>query len=288
MTAAASAPSAVGAAPAAVSVPTRRRERRQPEWARGVGRVLVSGTGIGLLLLSWELLARQGWLPTSASSPGDIIAELRAEHDALWGHLSRTLSVTLKGYFVSTFVAFTLAGLTALVPRLTEPLLRLAVVTYSLPLLALAPVLVVWLGTGDRVRIAICAIAGFFPIMVGCTQGFRAVDAGSDELFRVLAASRRERFRWLVLPGALPYILAGMKISAAAAVVGTIIAEWTGAEEGLGVLMTLAMFSFDPPMVWLSLLTASCVSISLYGIVSLLERYLVSWRVDRDAVTSGL
>ncbi|MGE3619128.1 MAG: ABC transporter permease [Acidimicrobiia bacterium] len=272
----------------AVGPAGRVAERRAAEVARRAGRLLAPCVGLGLMLTSWQLFAHWGWLPMSASSPSAIFAELRAEHSALWGHTSQTLSVTLKGYLVSMLVAFALAGLTAALPVLTEPLLRVAVVTYSLPLLALAPVLVVWLGTGDRVRITIAAIAGFFPIMVGCTAGFRAVDAGADELFRLLAARRSARFRRLVLPGALPYVFAGMKISAAAAVVGTIIAEWTGAERGLGVLMTLAMFAFDPPMVWLSLLTASSISIGLYFAVALVERLVVRWQVDRDAVAAGL
>lgn len=238
--------------------------------------------------LAWQALAAIEVLPRSASAPAAILTELRTQHDVLWSHLSRTVSVTLRGYAVAAVAAVGMALVSAAVPRLTEGLLRIAVVTYSVPLIALAPVLVVWLGTGDEVRITIAAIAGFFPIAVGCIRGFRAVDVGMDELFRQLSASRAARFRALVLPGSLPYVFAGLKISAAAAVLGAIIAEWTGAESGLGVLMTLAMFSFDPPMVWLALLSASATSIGLYLAVAVTERVVIHWDVDRDRVAGSV
>lgn len=269
--------------------PRAARMRRPPgRLGRTVRTVVPPVLSVGGALALWQVLAVTGVLPLSASSPSDIAAELRTEFSTLWGHLVPTLSVAVRGYGIAVAVAVALSLVTVVVPRATEPVLRIAVVTYSLPLIALAPVLVVWLGIGEGVRITIAAIAGFFPIMVGCVQGFRRTSPGHEELFSLLAASPFDRFRLLVVPGSLPYVFAGLKISAAAAVLGAIIAEWTGSEIGLGVLMTLAMFSFDPPMVWLSMLASAALSLCFYGAVAGLERVVVRWEVDRDSVAGAI
>ncbi len=265
-----------------------RRVRVPGRVARSARRVLPPVISIGTALLLWQLLAGLEVLPQSASSPSAIFDELRTESSTLWGHTAPTVSVAAQGYLIAVVVATVLSLVTVVLPRLTVPVLRVAVVTYSLPLIALAPILVVWLGIGTGVRITIAAIAGFFPILVGCIQGFRRTDAGHDELFELLASSKYDRFRLLVLPGSMPYVFAGLKISAAAAVLGAIIAEWTGAEIGLGVLMTLAMFSFDPPMVWLSMLASSALSLCFYGAVAGVERLVIRWDVDRTKVAGAI
>jgi NitT/TauT family transport system permease protein len=282
----------IAAQPGVAATHMRRRRprlRRAPgRVSRTVRRLLPPVLSVGTALVAWQVLAGLEVLPLSASSPAAIFEELRAESATLWSHAAPTISVAAQGYLVAVAVAVTLSLLTVLLPGLTESVLRVAVVTYSLPLIALAPILVVWLGIGTGVRVTIAAIAGFFPILVGCIQGFRRTDAGHDELFAQLASSRTDRFRLLVLPGSMPYVFAGLKISGAAAVLGAIIAEWTGAEVGLGVLMTLAMFSFDPPMVWLSMLASSALSLCFYGTVAGLERLVVRWDVDRDAVAGAI
>jgi NitT/TauT family transport system permease protein len=281
----------IAAQPGVAATHTRRRAgvRRPPgRVARTVRRLLPPVVSIGTAMVLWQVLAGLDVLPLSASSPSAIFEELRTESATLWGHAAPTLSVAAQGYLVAVGVALVLALLTVLLPRLTEPVLRVAVVTYSLPLIALAPILVVWLGLGTGVRVTIAAIAGFFPVLVGCIQGFRRTDAGHDELFEQLASNKVDRFRLLVLPGSMPYVFAGLKISGAAAVLGAIIAEWTGAEVGLGVLMTLAMFSFDPPMVWLSMLAASALSLCFYGTIAGIERLVVRWDVDRNKVAGAI
>lgn len=275
----------VGSATSVSHRPRTVRRRR----ARRILRAIVPALAtFAVLITAWELLAASGSWPRSASSPGAIASELVNESDVVLSHLWPTVTVSVRGYLIAVVLALLLSTFTIVVPRLTDPVLKLAAITYSLPLIALAPVLIAIMGVGDTVRITIVAIAGFFPVVVGCIQGFKATSVATEELFAQLASTPGQRFRYLVLPGSLPYVFAGLKVSAAAAVLGAIIAEWTGAEAGLGVLMTLAMFAFDPPMVWLSLLTAAGLSLALYGSVALLERVVVRWDVDRSGIDVGV
>jgi NitT/TauT family transport system permease protein len=244
---------------------------------------IPAGVSVALIGL-WELGARSSAAPSSVASPTEVWSEFLAEPSRLWHHVQPTLVASIRGFAVAAAVAFAVAAITVLVPRLTNVVYSASVVTYSVPLIALAPVLIVWIGTGPELRVTIAAIAGFFPVVVGCVQGFRALDAGRDELLRSLSASGPQRFRYLVLPESLPYLFAGLKVSAASAVLGAIIAEWSGATRGLGFAMISALSGYNPPRLWLTMVAATLLTVALYQAVSLLERLVVRWDIDRDAV----
>ena len=155
----------------------------------------------------------------------------------------------------------------------------------SIPLIALTPVLVIWLDRGPAVRITIAAVSGFFPILVGCIQGLSLRDNDMDELFHQLASSRWQRLVRLSIPRSLPFVFAGLKAAAAAAVLGAVIAEWTGGggTRGLGQLMTNALFGFNVALTWLTILTTAALSVVAYLVIAIIERLVVRWDVD----TSG-
>ena len=132
------------------------------------------------------------------------------------------------------------------------PIYNFGVTIHSIPIIATAPLLALWLGTGPQVQIAIAALASQFPMLVGTIQGLQAADARQRELMHVLAASRWQMLRYLLIPSALPYLFAGFKIAAPSAVLGAITAEWAGADQGVGAMMLYALFSYDTPKVWLS------------------------------------
>jgi ABC-type nitrate/sulfonate/bicarbonate transport system permease component len=183
---------------------------------------------------------------------------------------------------VAALVAFGLALIAVLVPRLAGAVYTGAVVVSSIPLIALTPVLVLWLDRGDAVRTAVAALAGVFPILVGCVQGLRATDARAEELFVQLAARPAQRFRLLALPSSLPYVFAGLKAAAAAAVLGAIIAEWSGGggTRGLGQMMTNALFGFNVAQTWLTILAAALLAVGFYATASIVERLVVRWEHD--------
>src|SRR6202030_2868631 len=150
----------------------------------------------------------------------------------------------------------------------------------SIPIIATAPLLALWLGTGPQVQIAIAALASQFPMLVGTMQGLQAADARQRELMHVLAGSPVQTLRYLLVPSALPYLFAGFKIAAPSAVLGAITAEWAGADRGVGAMMLYALFSYDTPKVWLSVLLTCLLAGTGFGIWALIERVVIYWKQD--------
>ena len=185
-----------------------------------------------------------------------------------WGLLIGALSAIVIGYVVAR---------SSLAERLFSPYLVAAQAT---PILAIAPLLVLWLGTGLTPKVVICALIVFFPVAVATMVGIRSVDARLLELGQSLRATRWQIVRHLEIPAALPQILGGLRVGATLAVIGAIVGEWAGADRGLGYLINLARGSlFDTPLMFATLMTLAAIGVLLYLGVVLLERVLVgAWR----------
>jgi ABC-type nitrate/sulfonate/bicarbonate transport system permease component len=232
---------------------------------------------LALLLGVAQALKGLDALPISVPAPSTVIATAVANAGILWFHVKATLRAAAAGYVIAATVAFVLAAGTARFPRSTPLIYNFATIIYTLPLIALAPILVVWFGTGIEARVTIAAIAGFFPILVGSIQGLRTADREARELLFVLSATSWQRFYLLSLPSALPFIFAGLKIAAANAVFGAIVSEWVGAEQGLGLMMAYALFSFNVPQVWLTIIVTILIALAAYLAVQTIERVVVRW-----------
>jgi len=194
-------------------------------------------------------------------------------------HALATLQEIVIGFIVGATLAVIVGYLLArsvLAERLLSPYLVAAQAT---PILALAPLLVLWLGTGLLPKVVICALIVFFPVAVATMVGIRAVDKRLLELGRSLRATRWQVFRYLELPAATPQILGGMRVGVTLAVIGAIVGEWAGADKGLGVLINLARGSlFDIPLMFATLLVIAAIGVVLYLLVVLLERRLIGAR----------
>jgi NitT/TauT family transport system permease protein len=194
-------------------------------------------------------------------------------------HLGTTLIEVGLGFAVGVILALSCGyGLArrAIVERLLSPYL---VAAQAIPILALAPLLVLWFGNGLLSKVVICSLIVFFPVAVATMVGIRSVDARLLELGRSFRATRRQVLTTLEIPAALPSILGGMRVGVTLAVVGALVGEWAGARQGLGVLINLARGSlFDIPLMFATLVTIALVGIVLYLMVVLVERRLVGNR----------
>ena len=188
-----------------------------------------------------------------------------------------TVLAAAAGYSIAALIAFMLGALATGWPRSEETVLKLGIIVNSVPLIALTPILMIFIGTGMTSRIVIATIAPLFPLLVGAIQGFKAVDRNAAELFHVLSARRWQKLWKLALPAALPYLFAALKIAAPLAILGALIAEWVNADRGLGIMMVYALFSFNVPLVWLTIITVSVLAMSAYGLVALAERLVIRW-----------
>jgi NitT/TauT family transport system permease protein len=235
----------------------------------------------GFILL-WQLVVVVGdypafILPTPAAVGSRWVSAIA--DGIIAPHLWTTLTEVALGFGVGATLALAVGYLlarSALAEKLLSPYLVAAQAT---PILALAPLLVLWFGPGLTSKVIICALIVFFPVAVATMVGIRSVDGRLLELGRSLRATRRQVLWTLEIPAALPSILGGMRVGVTLAVVGAIVAEWAGAERGLGVLINLARGSlFDIPLMFATLLTIALVGIVLYLIVVLIERRLVGAR----------
>jgi NitT/TauT family transport system permease protein len=235
------------------------------------------------MLLAWKAIIVLGGYPVFILPPPELVAArfVRAwAEGTIAPHALATLTEIALGFAAGASVAL-LVGYLLARSRLAERLLSPYIVAaQATPILALAPLIALWFGTGLASKIIICALIVFFPVAVSTMVGIRSVDARLLELARSLRATRWQVLARFEVPAALPQILGGMRVGVTLAVIGAIVAEWAGAQQGLGLLIDLARASlFDIPLMFATLLTVALIGVILYLMVLLVERRLVgAWR----------
>jgi len=232
----------------------------------------------GALVLIWETYVRLAGLdPITLPSPSRVVAALWDFREAAVGHLVPTLVEALTG----CAMAVVLATMTAIaldrwtpVRRAVEPLL---VTSQTIPIVAIAPLFVIWFGFGLLPKVVIVVLVTFFPVTVALLDGFGRVDPEATTLLRSLGGSTEQTFRKLRWPSALPSLFTGLRISVVYAVIGAIFGEYVGATNGLGIWMKLSQNSFRTDLVFGAILLTALVSIALYLAVGVVERIVVPW-----------
>ena len=235
-----------------------------------------------LFVIVWKAIVVIGGLPPYVLPPPEDVAErfVSAWLDGtVWPHFVTTIVEIALGLVVGVGLAL-IAGYglarSVLFERLASPYL---VAAQAIPILALAPLLVLWFGNGLASKVVICAVIVFFPVAIATMVGIRSVDDRLIELGRSLRATDRQILTTIEIPGALPSIFGGLRVGVTLAVVGAVVGEWAGASRGLAVLLNLARGSlFDIPLMFATLLTIALVGVALYLIVVVLERRLVGAR----------
>lgn len=237
----------------------------------------------GLVLLGlWQLLVWVGDYPPFIL-PGPLVVLERSVRAVADGTLPRhtlvTLVEVLLGFAAGAAAGLAIGGLLArsrLAGLVLSPYL---VAAQAVPILAVAPLLTLWFGDGLAPKVLICALIVFFPVAVSTMVGLRGVDRRLIELGRSLRADRRQQLLVIEVPAALPSILGGMRVGITLAVVGAIVAEWAGAEAGLGWLLNVSRGgSFDTPLMFATLVTIALLGIVLYGLMIAVERWLLGDR----------
>jgi ABC-type nitrate/sulfonate/bicarbonate transport system permease component len=240
---------------------------------------------IALLLLVWELYVRiSGISPFVLPAPSQVLGSLWDFRAEAWRHLVPTVVETLVGFGISIAAATATAvalDRVALIRRAVEPLL---VGSQTIPILAIAPLLVVWFGFGLVPKVLVVVLVTFFPITVALLDGFASTSADASELMRSFGASPGQTFRKLRWPSGLPGFFTGLRISASYAVVAAVIGEYVGATEGLGIWMQLSQRSFRTDLVFAAIVLTAVLSVALYALVIVAERLTIPWaRASRAA-----
>ncbi|PKO12510.1 MAG: ABC transporter permease [Chloroflexi bacterium HGW-Chloroflexi-10] len=189
-----------------------------------------------------------------------------------------TLGEALTGLCLGVLAGILLASLLTLLPGLEDGVMTLAILVKSTPLVAIAPLLTLWLGFGVFPKIIITALLSFFPVLVNVLSGMQRIDPALLDLFRSWNASRKEIFLHLRVPSTLPYLFTALKITAPLSLIGAVVAEWTGASGGLGRTMWLAYTNLNLPFLFAAIFILAAAGMLAYRALSWLEQRAVFWQ----------
>ena len=210
-------------------------------------------------------------------SPIDVVKAFADNFSIMMKQAAVTLQETLYGLLIGIAIAFVIASLMDRFTIINKALYPVLVVTQTIPTIAIAPLLVLWMGFGMAPKITLVVITTFFPIAIGLLNGFQSVDEDAINLMRSMGARRLQIFRIIKLPNATASFFSGLRISAAYAVVGAVVSEWLGGFEGLGVYMTRVKKAYAFDKMFAVIVFISAISLVLMGIVVLLEKISMPW-----------
>jgi NitT/TauT family transport system permease protein len=256
-----------------------------PNLTKGIGGFAMRLLIISVALASWEWAV---WAfeiaPYILPAPSAVYsALLRGIGSGIYlQHMWVTLTETFLGFALGTLLAFLLGTAVALSRRVEYLLYPFIVMFQAMPKVALAPLIVVWFGLGLTSKVINAALVAFFPLMVNTIAGLRSADEDRINLMRSLAATKGQIFWMLQLPNALPYIFAGLEIAMIFALIGAIVAEFVGAERGLGMLIQSMNFNMDVAGQFSVLLILSLIGLLLNGLILFLRRRMLFWDQSRS------
>jgi ABC-type nitrate/sulfonate/bicarbonate transport system permease component len=252
------------------TTPVRRR-RAMPSWAGGL-------IGIVVLVVFWQLFGLSGWAKTHyVPPPTHILSKMHDDGWSLyWPNVRTTMHEALFGYVYGNVLAVALAFLFLLLPFLERPLMRLGVASYCLPIIAIGPILLI-VFNGQTPKIILAALSVFFTTLVGMLLGLRSANKTALDVVRAYGGGTWNQVTKVRLRASLPSLFAALRIAAPAAILGAIIGEYLGGDNGLGVAMIHSEQAFEIERTWGLALIATLLAGLTYGLTALIGRLLTPW-----------
>ncbi len=235
------------------------------------------------IIIIWDLITSNGridqWI---LPAPGEIVKALISSGPLLLDHASVTIRETLLGMTLAVCLGIFIASLLEQVNPLKHTLYPFLIVSQTIPIISVAPLLILWFGFGIKAKVFIVALVCFFPITINLLDGFRTVNPEQIKLLRTMGASHWQLFSKVKMPSALPFLFSGLKIAATYSVMSAIIGEWLGASSGLGIYMTRASHSYLTANVFAAIVMIIIISFAFYMIIELLERIVIPWHYYKN------
>jgi NitT/TauT family transport system permease protein len=258
------------------------------EMRRSAVATAVASTAVVAVL--WEVLVRIIGVPTFVlPAPSQVLREAAMRYQLYAYHSWVTLYETVAGFLLAAVVGVAMAIGIVYSRFLRNATYPLIVVLQIVPKVAIAPLLLIWAGYGATSKVLLALLVAFFPIVVNMVTGLLAVEAELLELCRILHSGRWREFYKVRLPNALPYLFSGLKVASTLAVIGAVIGEFVGGNEGLGYLIIIANTELKTQMAFASLAGLSILGLALFGALSLAERLLMPWEIRSEAApTPGM
>ena len=240
---------------------------------------------IAALIGLWQVAATSGAIADALSlepflvpSPSEIATALWEERSLLADNAWVTLQEILLGFLCALVAGLGFAVILHLSETLRRAFYPLIVISQTIPILVIAPILVIWFGFGIGPKLAIVALICFFPIVVSTLDGLRSADAETKKMMRTLDASRGQILRRVEAPTALPYFFSGARIAIVIAPIGAVFGEWVGSDSGLGHLILQDNAQLETARLFAAVFVLAAIAIALFGLLALAERRVVRWR----------
>jgi NitT/TauT family transport system permease protein len=243
--------------------------------------LIYPASAILILIATWHFLVSYLGVPAYLlPPPASVAVRLWQDLGFLMGHSAATLIATIGGFLLSIVIGIPLGMLLVASRVLERSIMPLLVISQSFPKVAVAPLLVIWFGMGFMPKILIAFSVAFFPVVVGTIAGMKALDPDMYDLARTMQTTKANIFLRIRLPFAMPQIMSGVKVAVSFSTVGAVVAEWVGADKGLGYLLLWANANMDTPLLFAVLICLMAIGILLYYIVEFSERKLMPWHVS--------
>lgn len=238
---------------------------------------------IAAILVIWQAAVIWGNIPDwLLPTPSAIVLEAIAVWPRLMDHALSTIQLTVFGFVGGAAAGFVLAALLHLIPGTRTAVYPLLVLSQNVPVVAIGPLLTIWLGYGVLPKLILVWLVCFFPISVAMLSGLKDTDAVLLNYMKMIGASKWQLFWRLELPNAMTHLFSGLKITASYSVLSAVVAEWIGAQKGLGHFMLLSSKGYEPERVFAAVFLIVALSLTLFGIVSLAERMIIRWRPVKE------
>ncbi len=231
-----------------------------------------------LILVCWQVYTSVANVDaTVLPSPTRIISQLWQNRDIAWTNTAQTLEEMVIGFALAVVVALLIAFVMDNVRWIRNALYPTLIASQTIPVIAIAPLMIIWFGFGLLPKVLLIILVTFFPIVVALLDGFAQTEREAMDLLRTMGASRLQTFRLVRFPGALPNFFTGLRISATYAVLAAIFAEYVGAYHGLGIWMSQSKSSFRTDLVFGAIGICALISVALFALIAIISRFVMPW-----------
>lgn len=237
--------------------------------------VLALLIAITLWEIAVKLLQIEVWV---LPAPSVIAKEMLIVFPAIFPHMLATIKLVFVGFSSAIVLGISVATMLHIFPTAREIVIPFLVISQNIPTIVLAPLLMIWFGLGDFPKYLIIATTAFFPIAIATLDGFRQTERDLMHYMQMMGATKKQIFLRLQLPDAIPSIFSGIKIAATYSVMTAVVAEWLGAQKGIGVFMTLSASSYRTPRVFVAIVITIILSLAFFGLFLALEKWFTRWK----------
>lgn len=242
-------------------------------------RVVLPTLGALSLLAFWQLIIPLFGVPKFiVPTPWQVMQRIAADPLLLWQNLVPTFIESILGFIIGNLAAILVAIGFVYNKRAEQAYFPVVLFLNTIPVLALAPIIVLIFGIGILPKVIIASIICFFPTLVNMTRGLDAIGASEIELMHVLSASSFEIFWKLRVPRSLPFLFASLRIASTACVVGAIVGEWIGANKGLGALIIQSTFNYRSDLLYAAIIVSSSLAVAIFLVVTAVERRIINYQ----------